>query len=86
MSGRKKTKKENTRVCGDCIHLCACNAWQIGTLDNADATHCINYDTVESWCSWCKLKRTAKTGEANNAPAPEVIRSLVDENDEELPV
>ena len=77
----KKKKQEPKKRCGDCIHLCACSAWNLGTLDNADATHCINYDTLETWCSWCKLKRAAE----NEEPAPEVIKSLVDENDEELP-
>lgn len=55
----RRRKQEPKKRCGDCIHLCACSAWNLGTLDNADATHCINYDTGESWCSWCKLKRAA---------------------------
>jgi len=78
----KKKKQELKKRCGDCIHLCACRAWNLGTLDNTDATHCINYDTLETWCSWCKFKRA----EENDEPAPEDIKSLVDENDEELPV
>ena len=43
---RKDKYKKSVKVCGDCIHEAACNSWNIGTLSNADATSCINYETL----------------------------------------
>ena len=36
-----------TRVCGDCIHLYACIAWNLGSLRDANAMHCINFQKSE---------------------------------------
>lgn len=44
MAKRKEVKP--VRKCGDCIHEAACQSWNIGTLSNADATSCINYETL----------------------------------------
>lgn len=40
-------KKKEECVCFHCIHYEACQAWNIGSLMNTDATHCVNYTT--SW-------------------------------------
>ena len=50
------------QICGDCLHYNACAAWNIGSLANADAGNCINfehihlYDSVEVVrCKDCEL-------------------------------
>ena len=40
---KKKEKKQ--KICGNCVHLYACGSWNIGSLFNADAEHCVNYET-----------------------------------------
>ena len=42
-----KKKVKNCRTCKDCIHEYACQAWNIGTLCNSDASSCVNYETVK---------------------------------------
>lgn len=39
--------KKPAQTCGDCIHEYACAMWNVGSLHNADATHCTNYETVK---------------------------------------
>ena len=34
-------------TCGDCIHYCACQAWNIGSLENALSATCVNFETTE---------------------------------------
>lgn len=42
---KKKTKvKNNQRICGDCIHCCACSSWCCQNLYETDATSCCNYE------------------------------------------
>ena len=40
-------KKEAIRTCEQCIHEYACQAWNIGSIHNMNATNCINYETVK---------------------------------------
>lgn len=35
--------KKRQRRCGDCVHYEACATWNVGSLLNTDATHCVNY-------------------------------------------
>ena len=35
------------RTCGDCIHEYACGMWNVGTLQNTDATNCVNFQRLE---------------------------------------
>ena len=35
--------KKPSRICGDCLHVSACMAWNNGRLYDADATHCVNF-------------------------------------------
>ena len=35
------------KTCGQCIHEHACQAWNIGHLHDADASSCVNYETVK---------------------------------------
>ena len=35
--------KKPPRICGDCLHVAACMAWNNGRLYDADATHCVNF-------------------------------------------
>lgn len=42
-----KKKAQKGRTCADCIHEYACQTWNIGTLHNADASSCVNYETVK---------------------------------------
>ena len=37
------SRKDPPRTCWECLHYEACQAWNIGTLVNTDATHCVNY-------------------------------------------
>ena len=45
MAKRNDTKPKKT--CGECIHEYACAMWNVGSLQNTDATHCTNYETVK---------------------------------------
>lgn len=45
MVKRIKRKAPN-RTCGDCIHEYACAMWNVGTIQDADASHCTEYTTV----------------------------------------
>lgn len=42
-----KKKTPPVKVCSDCIHENACQAWNIGTIHCMDATNCINYETIK---------------------------------------
>ena len=45
MNKTKQSKQdEPRRRCFDCEHYHACSAWNIGTLQYADATSCANYE------------------------------------------
>ena len=44
---RSKKKYEKYRKCADCIHEWACQAWNVGTIHEMDATICTNYETVK---------------------------------------
>lgn len=35
------------RKCTECIHEYACQMWNIGSINQMDATHCISYETVK---------------------------------------
>ena len=39
----KGKKKRPSRICFECTHYEACQAWNVGTLVETDATHCVNY-------------------------------------------
>ena len=39
----KVEKKKPNRVCGDCVHVYACSAWNCGNMYNADASNCVNF-------------------------------------------
>lgn len=54
------------RVCGDCIHECACAMWNIGNLHNTDATHCINYETVKMSAAYLIGKIGGEKGGVEN--------------------
>lgn len=47
MNCRKNVQKPQ-RACGDCIHVHACSAWNVGSLIWADASSCANYDHADS--------------------------------------
>lgn len=38
--------KTPSRICGDCLHVSACMAWNSGSLYNTDATHCVNWQSA----------------------------------------
>ena len=38
------------RKCKDCIHISACEAWNVGDITNMDCTNCAIYET-EKLCS-----------------------------------
>ena len=44
-----KIMRQNKQVttCADCIHESACQAWNCGTLHNANANNCKNHETVK---------------------------------------
>lgn len=39
----KRKQKRPSRICFECTHYEACQAWNVGTLVETDATHCVNY-------------------------------------------
>ena len=39
----KGKQKRPSRICFECTHYEACQAWNVGTLVETDATHCVNY-------------------------------------------
>lgn len=41
----KETKA--VRKCEQCIHEYACQAWNVGSIHDMNATNCTNYETVE---------------------------------------
>ncbi len=41
-----KKRKTAARKCSECIHEYACGAWNVGSLHDADATGCANYETL----------------------------------------
>ncbi len=41
-------KKKIERTCEQCIHEYACQAWNIGSIQNMNATNCSNYETVKN--------------------------------------
>ena len=43
----KKKKPAAAKSCADCIHEYACQAWNVGTIHNMDATNCVNHETVK---------------------------------------
>lgn len=55
-----KKRAEAYRRCFDCTHYEACQSWNIGSLVDTDATHCVNYtepvntDTVVR-CGECRF-------------------------------
>ena len=36
------------RKCSDCIHELACASWNVGSIANANATHCVNFQKYET--------------------------------------
>ena len=40
--------KKKQKICLDCIHYSACSAWNCGSLANADAGNCVNYEKSET--------------------------------------
>lgn len=44
-------KTDAHRTCGDCIHECACfyASGGCGDMTNTDATHCVNFQTIEGF-------------------------------------
>lgn len=48
MASEKRRKNEKReQKCADCIHLAACQAWNVGSIVNALSTQCANYETTE---------------------------------------
>lgn len=43
----RKKNKDPAKSCDDCIHENACQAWNVGTIHNTDATNCVNHETVK---------------------------------------
>lgn len=39
--------KKIERTCEQCIHEYACQAWNIGSIHNMNATNCSNYETAK---------------------------------------
>ena len=46
--------KSDGKICSDCIHYCACAAWNVGSLANTDAGNCVNFQAegVRQKISW----------------------------------
>ena len=42
-----KNKDMKSKKCESCIHENACQAWNIGTIHNMDATNCTNYESLK---------------------------------------
>ena len=38
---------DEDKRCSECIHESACQAWAVGTLRNANASACINYESLK---------------------------------------
>ena len=46
--------KKPVRKCGECIHYYACSSWNVGTLLQTDASHCVNYEKSSKQGNWNK--------------------------------
>ena len=77
MARAKPDKQKPRHVCGDCIHLYACQSWNMGGMANTTADNCINFQKddhihahwiftkTEQYCSHC----TAAIDSDDNADA-----------------
>lgn len=44
--------KKPVRKCGECIHYCACSSWNVGTILQMDASHCVNFEGTSKCGNW----------------------------------
>lgn len=52
--------KKFKRTCEQCIHEYACQSWNIGSIQNMDATNCKNYETVKDSTAYFLGVRSAE--------------------------
>lgn len=57
MTKKKQPTKPNN-VCGDCLHYYACSSWNVGSLLNADADNCVNFERANEEIA--ELRKRAK--------------------------
>lgn len=57
----KSISREPEQICGNCIHIAACQSWNVGFLDNTDATHCVNFER-SNWDRLAELGLLPKGG------------------------
>ena len=68
----KKRTVEAVVTCASCVHEFACQMWHRGSIHNADARHCTNYETVKGspayLCGYLDGKKEALHGAAYRCP------------------
>ena len=52
--------KKPVRKCGECIHYYACSSWNVGTLLQTDASHCVNYEKSRKKGEWKPIEKGEK--------------------------
>lgn len=63
-----RKQEQKTKVCGDCIHEFACSMWNVGTMYDADASCCVNYETARDFIvGFDRLFEEIKKENAKNA-------------------
>lgn len=66
-----KAKKTDCRKCAECIHEYACAMWNVGSINQMDATHCTGYETVEDsaayFCGWIKGVDNVRCGNCKHS-------------------
>lgn len=63
-----KIDKTAIRTCEDCIHEHACQAWNMGTIHNMDASRCPFHETVlDSPAYYCGFTEGLRTARENMA-------------------
>lgn len=55
-------KNEKIKTCEHCIHEYACQAWNVGSIHNMNATNCVNYETAKESNAYFLGKREVFEG------------------------
>lgn len=76
-----KAKKTACRKCAECIHEYACQMWNVGNINQMDATHCTGYEAVKDsaayFCGWLKGLENIRCGNCKHSAVTSVSKREV---------